>query len=106
MPYYIYVIKLDPRVLDIQRFREANPDYVHGQPCVYVGSSAEKPEDRFAKHMAGGKTASSWVKNFGMHLKPRFYESHNPMDTREEAVAMEVEKARRLRKRGWGVWQK
>jgi hypothetical protein len=38
-------------------------------------------------------------------LRPRLYAYHNPM-TNEEAKTMEVEKARRLRNRGYAVWQK
>jgi|TARA_B100000809_G_scaffold198213_1_gene197982 hypothetical protein len=98
----IYVIELDKEVLKKRRFKEANPDYVEGKPCVYVGMTSKSPEDRFNQHKEGYR-ASRIVKQFGIRLKPRHYESHNPMN-RDEASEMEFEKARRLRKKGWGVW--
>ena len=98
----IYVIELDKQVLDKKKFREANPDYVGGSPCVYVGMTSKAPEERFEQHKSGYKS-SRIVKQFGIRLKPRQYQSLNPM-SRDEAAEMEFEKARRLRKKGWGVW--
>jgi len=98
----IYVIELDKEVLGKKKFKDANPDYIDGSPCVYVGMTSKSPEDRFKQHKEGYKAARI-VKQFGISLKPRQYESHNPM-SRDEASEMEFEKARRLRKKGWGVW--
>ena len=98
----IYVIELDKQVLEKKKFREANPDYVAGSPCVYVGMTSKTPEERFEQHKSGYKS-SRIVKQFSIRLKPRQYQSLNPM-SRDEAVEMEFEKARRLRKKGWGVW--
>ena len=98
----IYVIELDKEVLSKKKFREANPDYEEGKPCVYVGMTSKKPEERFQQHKEGYR-ASRIVKKFGVRLKPRQYETHNPM-SRDEASEMEFEKARRLRKKGWAVW--
>ena len=98
----IYVIELDKQVLEKKKFREANPDYVKGSPCVYVGMTSKTPEERFEQHKSGYKS-SRIVKQFGIRLKPRQYQSLNPM-SRDEAAEMEFEKARRLRKKGWGVW--
>jgi|TARA_B100000315_G_C14559401_1_gene579769 predicted GIY-YIG superfamily endonuclease len=95
----IYVIELDKEVLEKKRFKEANPDYIEGNPCVYVGMTSKSPEERFKQHKEGYR-ASRIVKKFGVRLKPRQYESHNPM-SRDEASEMEFEKARRLRKKGW-----
>ena len=89
-------------VLEKKKFRDANPDYEEGKPCVYVGMTSKTPEERFQQHKEGYR-ASRIVKKFGVRLKPRQYESHNPM-SRDEASEMEFEKARRLRKKGWGVW--
>ena len=33
----VYVIELDPAILNIARFRNANPDHDLRKPCVYVG---------------------------------------------------------------------
>ena len=98
----IYVIELDKQVLEKKKFREANPDYVDGTPCVYVGMTGKTPEERFEQHKSGYRS-SRIVKQFGIRLKPRQYLGLNPM-SRDEAAEMEFEKARRLRKKGWGVW--
>ena len=98
----IYVIELDKEVLEKKKFRDANPDYEEGKPCVYVGMTSKTPEERFQQHKEGYR-ASRIVKKFGVRLKPRQYESHNPM-SRDEASELEFEKARRLRRKGWGVW--
>jgi predicted GIY-YIG superfamily endonuclease len=100
--FNIYVIELDLAVLKNKKFREANPDYVEGKPCVYVGMTAKTPEERFEQHKSGYKSGR-FVKRFGSRLRPRQYASHNPM-TYKQATAMEGEKARRLKKKGWGVW--
>ena len=42
----IYVIELDKEVLKKKKFREANPDYVNGSPCVYVEMKSKSPEER------------------------------------------------------------
>lgn len=99
----IYVIELDPSVLEVKKFREANPLYIPGKPCVYVGMTGHNPEKRFQQHKAGYK-ANRFARDYGLYLKPRQYHTHNPM-TFDEAKEMEVEKARRLRKRGWAVCQ-
>ena len=98
----IYVIELDKQVLEKRKFRKANPDYVENSPCVYVGMTSKRPEERFEQHKSGYRS-SRIVKQFGIRLKPRQYQSLNPM-CRDEAAEMEFEKARRLRKKGWGVW--
>ena len=98
----IYVIELDKQVLEKRKFREANPDYAENSPCVYVGMTSKRPEERFEQHKSGYRS-SRIVKQFGIRLKPRQYQSLNPMG-RDEAAEMEFEKARRLRKKGWGVW--
>ena len=64
--------------------------------------TGKSPDERFKQHKEGYK-ASRIVKQSGTRLKPRHYESHNPI-SRDEASEMEFEKARRLRKKGWGVW--
>jgi len=101
--YCIYVIELNKSVLRERRFIAENPGYIEGKPCVYVGMTWRTPEIRFDQHKRGYK-ASRIAKKYGIRLKPRLYQCHNPM-TREKAEFMEVEKARRLRNRGYGVWQ-
>ena len=48
--YHVYVIELSDEVWNIGRFRRANPDYLLGQPFVYVGMTGLDPDVRFDKH--------------------------------------------------------
>ena len=100
----IYVIELDRAVLKDKKFLEANPDFDEKKPCVYVGMTGLNPEERFDQHKRGYKS-NKYAEKYGLRLKPRLFSSHNPM-TYEEACDMEKEKARRLRNRGYAVWQK
>ena len=101
--YSIYVIELDSAVLKHRKFTAANPDYQGDRPCVYVGMTARTPEERFAQHKHGYRS-NSYVRRYGLRLRPRLYQSLNPL-TYEDACAMERERARRLRARGYAVWQ-
>ena len=47
MAYSIYVIELKKGVLKHKKFKEANPNYIPGKPCVYVGYTSKTPEDRY-----------------------------------------------------------
>lgn len=102
--HHVYVVELDSKVLTEEAFRHANPDHREDKPCVYVGLTGLTPEQRFENHRRGIK-AAKLVKKFGLRLRPRLYAHFNPM-TYAEAVAMEKELARRLRKRGFAVWQR
>jgi predicted GIY-YIG superfamily endonuclease len=99
----VYVIELDPRVLNLARFRAANPERDMLKPCVYVGMTGLTPEERFAKHKAGIR-ANSYVQRFGVRLLPGLYAYANPMPY-EAAREMEVELAIALREAGYAVWQ-
>jgi hypothetical protein len=103
----VYVIELDPAVFrEKRRFANANPQFdpASGKPCVYVGCTGRTPEERFCQHKKGIK-ACSYVRDYGLRLRPRLYARFNPMPYKE-AAQMEVELGRRLRKRGYAVWQK
>ena len=101
--YNVYVIELSQDVLYEARFRKANPDYVSGKPCVYVGMTGVNPDLRFDKHKAGIQS-NRFVKEFGLRLRPDLYEMYNPMPY-DGACEMEVELAIGLRESGYGVWQ-
>jgi len=98
----VYVIELDEAILKSKKFREANPDMREGKGCLYVGMTSRTPEERFEQHKRGYKSAR-YVRQYGKWLRKRLYSKYNPM-TKEEASIMEGELARRLRKRGYGVW--
>jgi hypothetical protein len=54
----LYVIELRPEIFTKeQRFFEANPHWLPGKPCVYVGMTGLSPEGRFQNHLRGEKDA-------------------------------------------------
>ena len=101
--YSVYVVELDPQVLQHARFRKANPDYDAMKPCVYVGMTGIDPDLRFDKHKAGIQ-ANRYVMLYGLRLMPELYTAYNPMPY-DGARDMEVELAIALREKGYGVWQ-
>jgi hypothetical protein len=101
--FHVYVVELSPEVLRHARFVRANPGYIDGKPCVYVGMTGLDPDVRFDKHMAGIQ-ANRYVTQFGQRLLPELYELYNPL-TYDEARSLEVELGIDLRESGYGVWQ-
>ena len=100
----LYVIELDPNVFEReQRFVEANPHWIPGKLCVYVGMTGITPKERFRKHRSGHK-AAWFVQRYGRRLLPEFYQHFNPLPY-ELGQAMEPELARQLRADGLAVWQ-
>lgn len=101
--FTVYAILLAPDVLTKKKFREANPGYIPGRECFYVGMTAKDPEERFEQHRAGYKS-NTYARQFGMKLmQPRFTIINRR--TFEEAGRMERRIAARLRRAGYGVWQ-
>ena len=98
----VYVIELDPAVLKDRRFRAENPRHVRGKLCLYVGSTALTPEERFANHRRGHK-GNRYAGEFGIRLRPDFYRHYPPM-SRLEAELTEREVALELRAEGFAVW--
>ena len=101
--YHVYVVELSKEVLNEKRFMKANPGYIVGKPCVYVGMTGLNPDLRFDKHKAGIQ-ANRYVLQFGLRLLPEIYEAYNPMSY-DDARDIEVELAIDLREGGYGVWQ-
>jgi hypothetical protein len=98
----VYVVELDPIVMESKKFRKANEGCL-GAVCLYVGMTGLTPEQRFQCHKAGRK-ANTFVQLFGLHLLPDLYQHLNPMPY-EEAAAMEQKLALQLRSQGFAVWQ-
>jgi predicted GIY-YIG superfamily endonuclease len=73
-----------------------------GKAGYYVGMTGLSPEQRFANHKSGVKSAGV-VRRFGERLVPRLYRHLNPMPY-EKAITMEVALADSLRKRGFLVY--
>lgn len=101
--FLVYAVRLDPAVLQSARFRAANPDYVDGMDCYYVGMTSKAPQERLQQHLDGYK-ASRYVRHHGIELMPSSFTIVNPR-TYEQACRLERRIARRLRRRGHGVWQ-
>lgn len=97
----VYVVLLAPEAACLPEVRADNPRRDPAKPCVYVGMTGLKPEERFENHKAG-KKASMVVQRFGLKLLPELYEVFNPMPF-EAAVAMERDLAADLRKQGYTV---
>jgi predicted GIY-YIG superfamily endonuclease len=73
-----------------------------GRAGYYVGMTGLTPEERFLNHKKGVKAASV-VRRHGERLVPHLYAHLNPMPY-GKAVAMEVQLADSLRKRGYLVF--
>ena len=101
-PRNLFVITLDPEVLLIREFRQENPAYVEGMPCLYVGMTVHEPGDRFQQHMLGYRS-SKYPREYGTELALDLMEGFDgkglPDEEREAALADW------LRKQGCAVWQ-
>jgi hypothetical protein len=91
--YRIYVIELDPA---------ACPRGRRGRTCVYVGETADTPEERFAEHKRGYK-ASRVVRKYGLKLRPDLYRGFTCL-TRAQSRDLEARVAARLREQGFVVF--
>lgn len=98
----LYVITLDPEVLWDRDFRQENPNYVDGMPCVYVGSTVHTPGDRFEQHMLGYRS-SKYPREYGTELALDLMDG---FDDRElDEADREAALADWLRGQGCAVWQ-
>jgi hypothetical protein len=101
-PRNLYVITLDPEVLWIREFRQANPNYVEGMPCVYVGMTVHEPGDRFEQHMLGYRS-SKYPHRYGVELAQELMDGFDGTglgDAEREAALADW-----LRRQGCAVWQ-
>ena len=109
MLYYVYIIELDGAFANTLKAKRANPDASSDKPCIYIGSSSKKPEERFNEHISGkrnerGPLFSRVVFKYGIRLRPRLYQRYNPMSTRGEAETKEEELTAKYKRRGYTVW--
>jgi len=98
----LYVITLDPEVLWDKRFRQENPGYIEGMPCVYVGMTIHDPGDRFEQHMLGYRS-SKYPREYGVELALDLLEGFD--GTGLNAAEQEAALADWLREQGMAVWQ-
>lgn len=100
----VYVIELDRAVLRHAKYRAANPHHDAHKPPLYVGMTGLDPAIRFDRHRYGVKD-NSYVRRYGVRLRPDLYAELNPLSYKE-AQRMERVLARELRNDGYAVWQK
>jgi hypothetical protein len=97
----VYVVLLDPAVGRLRKIKAINPARKTHLPCIYVGMTGLAPDERFANHKAGVKSA--WVvKRYGVRLLPELFAHLNPMPF-EAAAQMEMDLAEDLRRAGYTV---
>jgi hypothetical protein len=99
--HHVYVVLLDGKAAKNSKVLKANPSRDPAKPCVYVGMTGLKPEERFQNHKRGIKAARV-VRRHGLKLLPNMYECLNPMPF-EAAAQMERDLAEDLRKQGYTV---
>ena len=102
--HHVYVVLLDPAVAKRAKFIKANPHFIPGQTCVYVGMTGLDPDTRFDRHKAGIQ-ANALVQRYGLRLMPELVDDLKQPMSYEDARYMEVDVAIRLRESGYGVWQ-
>ena len=98
----LYVITLDPEVLERREFRQANPGYIEGMPCLYVGITIHAPGDRFEQHKTGYRS-SRYPRRYGVELALELIEGFDGeglADDEKEAALADW-----LRDQGCAVWQ-
>jgi hypothetical protein len=86
VPSRVYVIELERAA-----GRRRDPRI----PWVYVGSSARTPEERFAQHLRGYKSARL-VKRFALRLRPDLYEDLGTFRGSKTACRAETKRAKEL----------
>ena len=111
MKYSVYVIELSKKVFtEHAKFRHANPQFNGVLECLYVGMTSKTPKERFEQHKTGyrskrgHKISSNIVEKYGLYLRPSLYNHIAPMATRAEALKMEEQLAKELRRKRYAVW--
>ena len=65
-----------PEPLWCRDFRQKNPGYIEGMPCLYVGLTIHQPGDRFEQHGAGYRS-SRYPPGYGVELAQDLIEGFN-----------------------------
>jgi hypothetical protein len=92
--YSVYVIELDAAACRDGTWKG----------CLYVGETGLRPEERLARHKAGGRTSAGVVRRYGIRLRPDLTRGIGPFPTRVEAQAAEARLAEELRLKGYAVF--
>ena len=99
--HHVYVVLLAAAAAKDRKVRALNPKRDPKKPCLYVGMTGLRPEERFWNHKNGEKAARV-VTRFGLKLLPELFAHLNPMPF-EAAAQMERELAEDLRAQGYTV---
>ena len=112
----VYAFYLREDVLYKNKFKEANPNYQKGKPCIYVGMTGKTVEERFDEHTKQENKnyhkGSKWMKSYALSdfSKAVAIELLNHTSISRENLtfgeALQNEKlyAEWLRSEGYGVW--
>ncbi len=100
----VYLIELDPAVMQDPAFIAKNPNYVPGKPCYYVGMTSLEPEVRFLEHVEGMKNSSRICRQYGRRLRMDLVPTWNAT-RRTWAMRREKRLAAEIRNLGNGAWQ-
>jgi len=98
----LYVITLNPEVLWEKEFRQENPGYIEGMPCLYVGMTIHNPGDRYEQHRVGYRS-SKYPRKYGVELALELMEGFDREGLSDEE--QEAALADWLRDQGCAVWQ-
>lgn len=98
----LYIITLHPDVLQHRAFRVANPGYIEGMPCVYVGMTVHEPGERFEQHKLGYRS-SKYPRRYGVELALELMQGFQGEELAEDC--REAALADWLRDQGYAVWQ-
>ena len=98
----LYVITLNPEVLWEKEFRQENPGYIEGMPCLYVGMTIHDPGDRYEQHRVGYRS-SKYPRKYGVELALELMEGFDREGLSDEE--QEAALADWLRDQGCAVWQ-
>jgi len=112
----VYAFYLTNDVLNKRKFKEANPNYIKGKPCVYVGMTGKTLEERYEEHTNPRdkyfSKGSKWMKRHGVRGFSKALAinllSHRNISretlTYGEALQNEKLYAEWLSSEGYGVW--
>lgn len=100
----VYLIELDPSVMEDPEFRAKNPQWVPGMPLFYVGMTSLSAWARSEQHFRGTKNVSRIAHQYGRRLRMDLVPTRKPT-RRTWALKLEARLAKDLRTRGFGAWQ-
>ena len=128
--HHIYALTLHNDVTSHDWFIEANPNYVDGNECLYVGMTSHLPKCRASQHQfchvgdwegkkyscycgeklekkacSIGTRGSGKIRKYNTYLlRKKLFRQHNPQIDKQASEDAESSLAEDLRKLGYGVW--